>query len=158
MPWQTKELINLVNEAENLIIEFYSLPVHTNVFIVTQEEMIEVVLNEQQSMNRSPQELEKIRFELKYILGRYFSSRNEIWLVDEKGVVLDVLIHEFLYSLQLCKPHREHIVDYLTYKLTSNSNYISSSVLHDWQEIEKNFKLKKILERLRKVGDCEDFE
>lgn len=158
MPWQNLESFELTKKAQFLLKKHYNFEIKSQVYIVTEEEMVVNVLEEQTKIGRTTKELEMIKIELKYILGRYFATKDEIWLVEGKGVVIDVLFHELLHVKQKCTPHREHIVDYLTYKITRNKEFIKDSVVKDWEEIEKNEGLKKILERLQKEGDCEEFE
>lgn len=156
MPWQTQALLELTKEAKDLIKKNYNLEINTPVYIVTEEEIVTDVLKEQNNIGRSKKELEKIKIELKYILGKYFALKNEIWLLEREGIIIDVIIHEMLHSVQKCIPHREHIVDYLTFKIIGNEAFILESTISDWGEIEKSYGMKKILERFQREGSCEE--
>ena len=154
MPWQNQVSIELTRKSREQIKKFYGLEIESKVYVVTSKEMTEKDLEEQQKKGRSEKELESIKIELKYILGKYFEQTDEIWLVDNEGLVEEVIIHEMIHTKQKCAPNRESMADYLTYKITGNKEYIKESVLKDWEEIEKNYELKRIIERIQKVGDC----
>ena len=158
MPWQNQESMELTNKAKALIKKRFNLDIESKVYIASEQELVEKILSEQRNEGRSIEELEKIKYELKYILGRYFAKSDEIWLLENEGLVIDVIVHEMMHAIQKCGPHREPLADYLTFKLTGNKEYIRDSVLKDWEAIEKNQGLKRIIERLQKFGDCEDFD
>ena len=92
----------------------------------------------------------------KFVAGKYFSQDDTIWLVQGKGVDLPTLVHEFLHSIQVCRPHRENIVEYLVYKLLKDCTLIDERKLNEWREIEKQVGWKGIKQRLVLEGDCED--
>ena len=94
---------------------------------------------------------------LAYIYGKYFAGTNEIWVVEKIGENIDVLIHEMIHSIQVCKPNREGIVDYLTFKFTKNESWINSKIIEDWRKIEKMVGLQAIKEKIVKNEDCEEF-
>lgn len=157
MPWQTSKLSNIEKKARSLIYEFIDIQIDIPVYISTEEEMIEAVLFEQLKLNRKKNEIEKIKYDLNFILGKFFSNKQEIWVVDGRGINLDVIIHELLHSIQKCLSKREHIVDYITFKITKNKEYIDELILKDWLEIEESVGFKKIIKSLVTIGDCEVF-
>ena len=121
--------------------------------------MSQAVLEELEVHNYSTQMIEHIKeVYLHDVIGKYFSQKNEIWLLDGKGVNIEVLTHELLHSIQRCKPNRENIVDYITYKLTGLTNQILDDILQEWNEIEKSIGFKVIVKQLLIEKDCEEFD
>jgi len=157
IPWQTPLLIELIEQAKTQIYDLFDLSVNTPVYIATESEMIEAVIKEQKAKNRGNKELEKIKYDLLFILGKYFTATKEIWVVEGRGEALDVIFHEILHPIQKCNLHKEKIIDYITYKITGNKDYFYNTILKDWQEIEKSNGFDRIKTRLIKEGDCEDF-
>lgn len=157
MTWQTPEILRLAKEAKDLVEKEVGVEETASVFIASEGEMTNATLQEQTELGRTPEEIERIRFDLQFILGKYFPLSNEIWLVEGRGVILDVIIHEMIHSMQRCSLHREGIVDYVTFKITGNRDYVAESVLEEWQEIERSVGYKAIRRRLLSGGDCEEF-
>ena len=146
MPWTTDRLNLLIVQARKLLLkEFPDTIFSADVFICSQMEMI----------NRTKEEIKK--YYPSFIIGKYFSKENIIWLVEGKGDNLPTLLHELLHSIQKCSPNRENIVDFLVHKMLDNVDSIDQKVLNEWNEIEKAVGFKAIKERLRSEGDCEDF-
>lgn len=161
MPWTTTELETLAAKAKVLVIDefkdFSSLK-DCPVFIASAEEMQDAILEELVQLNYSKEAIKKIQdYYLKFVIGKYFKLTSEIWLLHGKGDNMITIVHELLHSIQQCEPNREGIVDFLTYKITTESQYIDNYELADWQEIEETHSYKKIKTRLVSKGDCEDF-
>ena len=91
------------------------------------------------------------------IVGKYFKKPPEIWLVEGRDDTLSDLLHEVLHAIQLCHPHREGIVDYLTFMLTKDNKAIAEYDLENWREIAKGVRFKDIFKQLLSKGDCENF-
>ena len=158
MPWITDSFSATVSEAKNLIYQEFSLHADAVVSLCTQKEMIERVTRELSMRTISkPRFNNLVRFILPLLVGKYFKETNEIWIIDGKGDDFPTLVHELLHSIQACSPHREGIVDFLTYKLTDDQTFVDPFLLKDWVEIEMLHGLESIKQRLLAQGDCEDF-
>ena len=161
MPWQTQKLNEMVSTAKSLVAKSFNYPVSdlkTQIYIAQKDELITEIISELKILNYSKESITKIKNHyLSFVVGKFFRFTNEIWLLHNKGENIDTIVHEFLHSIQKCKPNREGIVDYLTYKITGNLKYINFYDLSDWQEIEKSVSFQKIQKRLISDGDCQDF-
>jgi hypothetical protein len=161
MPWQTQELQKLVLTAKNLVVKTFQLLISdlkTQVFIAQKDELQNAILAELKELKYSQKAISKIKtYFLPYVIGKFFKLTNEIWVLHGKGDNVDTIVHEFLHSIQKCETNREGIVDYLTYRMTGNQQYLDVYELVDWQELEKSVSLKKIKEKLISIGDCQDF-
>lgn len=158
MPWTTPELVDLVDQAKREISKFYSKKSLTaTVLISTEEELVNALIQEKISEKTSEQDIRKIKILRSFIEGRYFKNKNEIWLVQQRGEKIGTLIHECLHSIQECSPNRERIVEYLTYKLTGDTNELLTARLKEWVEIKRSIGLKKIIDQLLLQKDCEEF-
>ena len=159
MPWQPESLSNLVKKARELINKFFNIQTIIEVYLCTEDEMSQAVLVELEMSKYSQVMIDHIKeIYLKEIIGKYFSRKNEIWLLEGKGDNLEVLVHELLHSIQRCSPNREKIVDYLTYKLTGLTNQITDDILQEWKGIEKSLVFKTIVKQFLNEKDCEEFE
>lgn len=157
MVWQDEQVNELVQKAKDILRELISKRIEAEVYICTFNELKSTLENELQE-TVSENELKYIMRRIEYIDGRYFKKKNEIWLVNDRGVNLDTILHELIHSIQECSENREGIVYYVTYKLTKNKEHINDYLLKDWEEIEKIHGMKKIISRILKEGDCEEFE
>lgn len=158
MPWITNRLEILIEKALELINPIYNIQSLCPIFLCDQHEMILRVSEEISKLGLSDKKKELIReYVLRDVIGKYFKETHEIWLVEGRGDNLADLIHEILHSIQKCNPNREGIVEYLTFKLTNDTSAITEENLANWNEIEKQVRLKTIFERLTKDGNCEDF-
>jgi hypothetical protein len=118
-------------------------------------ETTEIELNGRGISQKRLDILKKHFFEL--LLGKYFASKNEIWIVEDKGAPDSVIIHELLHSIQKCRPNRESICDYVTFKISQDPTAMESRKRLEWQEIEKNNGLPRIIENFLSTIDCEEF-
>ena len=157
MPWTTPNIIELGDQAKSIIQKIYSYPLDAQIFVVSQNDLEKAVINEQKTLDRTEQELQEIIFQLPFIVGKYFSSSHEIWIVEGKGEHLDIVIHEILHSIQKCYPNTEGIVNFITFLLTNTKSSISKKKLKEWKEIQKTNGKKAIFNRLVVPGDCEEF-
>ena len=158
MPWHSKDILLITEKGRNLIHAGFGIRPNSNIFVCTEQEIYQATLNELIS-NQYPEY--KIEFLKKYylpdIIGKYFAQTNEIWLVDGKGTNLPSVIHELIHSIQKCFPHREDIVEYLTYKILNGDSPIERSILTEWDEIESEHGLSIIKKQILLDSDCEDF-
>lgn len=158
MPWVDNSLNKWIKQAETLISDEFNKSLHATFFVCTREELIPQVLTELKNLKYPEAEIEYSKqFLLPDILGKFFATTNQIWLVAGEGTNFDTILHEALHSIQACTGKREPIVDYITYKYTKNKAYIDEMEIIEWQEIEKTNSWKKIKTRLVTVGICEDF-
>lgn len=158
MPWITSNFEEQVAQAKKRLRKEFPLDFKASISLTNKEEMTLRVL---ENLNEDGYSVEKIEILRKRfvptIVGKYFKKENEILILSEEGENEDTIIHEYLHEIQICEPNREGIVDYITFKLTGNMNYIDQYTLDNWQELEKIHGFKKIKERLLSVGDCEEF-
>lgn len=158
MAWSSSKLSSLIDQAKKEISRFYpKVVLNATVLISTEHQLVDALIQEKISENAPDKEIIRIKTLRSFFDGMYFKDKNEIWLIQKRGEKLGTLINEFLHSIQLCSPNRERIVEYLTYKLTGDSNELLTARLDEWTEIEKSLGLKKILSQLVKLKDCEDF-
>ena len=160
MPWISQEFDKLVQESKSLVKkEFPDITFDWPVFIASKDEMDIAIIKELKDLNYSKRQIEDVvNYFLPYLIGKYFAQTNEIWVLQMKGENLDTIVHELLHSIQKCKPHRESIVNYLTFKITGEKNYINDNLRKDWEEIEKNTSYQRIKNKLLSEGDCEEIE
>jgi hypothetical protein len=161
MPWKTNEFTKLVKEAKSLVASEFNIPItelDCPVYITGQEELQQAILDELELLHYSKNAIQKIKVHfLSHVIGKYFRLNDEIWVLQGKGNNIDTIVHELLHSIQRCEPNREGIVDFLTYMITGNSQYIDTFELEEWQEIEKMVTYHQIKMKLTSEGDCEDF-
>lgn len=161
MSWTTRELEKRVLEAKSSITKEFNIlipKIDCPIFITQSDELHQAILDELNQLNYSKDAIMKLEgFILPFVVGKYFKFKHQIWLLNGKESDIDIIIHELLHSIQLCEPNREGIVNYLTYKITRNLEYINPNLLSDWQEIEEMVSYNKIQEQLLHKGDCEDF-
>ena len=136
MVWKDKNLEQLVQEAKKLLRTIISHDFNSEIFICSRLELELAITNELQG-KISDKQFSQVKQSIDLIEGRYFKSTNQIWLVNDRGVSLDTIIHELLHTIQICSPNREGIIYFITYKLTHNNAHINSFLLRDWIEIEK---------------------
>lgn len=157
MVWQDDSLQNLVQEAKELLRTLFSNDFTTEIYICSFDELQSAITTELKG-TMPDREFSQIMRSLNYTDGRYFKKKNQIWLVNDRGVNVDTIIHELLHTIQICSPHREGIVYYITYKITHNDSHIKKFMLQDWIEIEKTYSFKLIIQQLFKNTDCENFQ
>ena len=158
MPWLNDSFLKIVKRAKQRILLDFSIQSSAEVLLCTQAEIVEATYSEIQDTVESIKELKLLKIHiLPDLIGKYFKSKDEIWLVIGKGDNFNILIHEMLHSIQICSPHREHITEFLSFKLTDAIDLIDPYVLEDWLEVEKLVGFDEIKERFLKKGDCEDF-
>jgi len=158
MPWITESFSKKVSEAKNLIYQEFELHADGIVLLCSQKEMIDKVILELSARKiQKPRLNNLIQFILPLLVGKYFKETNEIWVIEGKGDERSTLIHELLHSIQTCSPHREGIVDFLTYKLTGDQTIIDPFLLKDWEDIERIHGFEMVKKQLLIQGDCEDF-
>ena len=158
MGWITPEFEELVEVAKKKIKKELSIEPKAQIHLTDKEGLIKRFIEELEEKKIPEEEIQLFR--KKYItrtIGKYFSKEDEILILSEEGEDLETIIHEFLHSIQKCRPNREGIVDYLTFKITGTKKYIEPYELENWLEIEKTNGYKKIKERLLTQGDCEEF-
>lgn len=157
MPWSNSGFQALTRPVQETIYrEFGILPTAT-ILLCTKAELVEN-LEQDPAIRAFPRRyLENVVF--RSIVGKYFAATNEIWVVEgaSRGENPAVVTHEVLHSIQRCSPHREAIVDYLSYRLTGDARFISSPARSEWEGLEKIHGLPAIKQRLLTTGDCEDF-
>ncbi|MFV2016352.1 MAG: hypothetical protein ACC656_13045 [Candidatus Heimdallarchaeota archaeon] len=161
MPWLNSDFKNMVSKAKLMISTELNIPLEnliTPVFTTTLGEIAQAVLVVLQHKNYGEAQIDYIESQLlPNVVGKYFSLKREIWVLQDKGENIETIVHELLHSVQKCSPNREGIVDYITFKITGVSSFMSSYHLANWQEIERTDSFEAIKDRLSNKGDCEDF-
>ena len=156
MPWENPAIQPIIQQLHNLIKREFNLEVSAPFLICSINELKQACLLELEERNLQERLLVKERQRLDFIYGKYFKESHEIWLVEDKGDVLDVMLHEALHSIQVCHIDREDIVDYITFKLTNDRLWIDDYTLENWLEIEESNGFSGIKKRFLTEGDCED--
>jgi hypothetical protein len=158
MPWESEEFLPTIIQSKNIIEKEFGIRPNAAILLCTYEELSQTTIFE---LTKKKYSQEKLKFLKKYIIpkiiGKYFAKSNEIWLIDGKGTNFPTLIHEMIHSIQNCAPNREHIVDYITYRILKKEAPIEQNVLLEWTEIESSHKFSKIKKQILSDGDCEDF-
>ena len=158
MPWTTPELEKLSEKAKKLLKKEFSREVTATIFLTNREEMTQRVIDELEEEGCTKENIRILsKLFIPNLVGKYFRRTNEILVVTGIGENVETILHEYLHAIQKCEPNREGIVDYITYKITGNNNYIDTYDLKDWEEIERANTYKKIKNRLVREGDCEEF-
>lgn len=157
MPWENPANQHIIQQARKLIKKEFSIHISAQILVCSRSELIKKCLIELQEQNINKKLVEKEKRRLKFIFGKYFKENNEIWLVEREGEVLDIVLHEFLHSIQECHTSKEGIVDYITFKLTNDLSWIDAYTLKNWLEIEKSVGYKNIKRKLISNEDCEEF-
>lgn len=157
MPWKNQSLEVTIERAKKIILKELNLQITSELFTCSKDEMIRRCTDELKEKIKDEKIVNREIMRLAYIYGKYFAGTNEIWVVEKIGENIDVLIHEMIHSIQVCKPNREGIVDYLTFKFTKNESWINSKIIEDWREIEKMVGIQAIKEKIVKNEDCEEF-
>ena len=160
MTWSDPSFIPTVTHAKSIIEESFGKSSNATILFCSLAELQVAVNQEYKDKNLSPFQQQLLQHNLERIEGRFFSSTNEIWLVDGKGTNFETLIHELLHSIQQCNPHRENIVQFLTFRIVNDPNnhdIIEPATLRDWLEIEKQKGFDHIKKRIIFPGDCEEF-
>ena len=159
MPWSNDKLNSKIEQSRKKIKSFLGIRPEASVFLGTLNELITRVKNELLSGGTSKEKvvfLENHIFPL--LLGKYFKTTKEIWLVEGKKDFDSILVHELLHSVQNCSPKRENICDYLTYRITNDPTIMDKTLLLEWKEIERTYGLEAIKARFLADGNCEDFK
>lgn len=162
MPWLTDAFQERVRQHEQLIEREFETSITARSFLCSREEMRDRFCTEvelrgiEENWDEITIRIWKERIAI-HVDGKFFSETNEIWVVDGQPEMEGTILHELLHSVQVCEPHREGIVAYLTYKLLGNLNLINPLLRQDWEEIERQNGLDRIKNRLLQQGDCEDF-
>ena len=158
MPWQPEPFFSVIQEVKAFLFNHFKVNATASVYICSAPKMELTLLEELEDRDLSEIKLNHVKkFYIKRVIGKYFSKKNEIWLLDGKGDNLEVMIHELLHSIQKCSPNREQINDYLVYNLTGLKNQITEESLKEWLEIEKSYGFKRIKHQFLLNKDCEDF-
>lgn len=157
MTWSDPNLQPIIDQAKEMIEDYFNCRVTAQIFLCELEELQNQMIDEFKETLITNLDREIFHYTIENIEGRFIKNRNEIWLVNQKGDNLETIIHEYIHSIQKCTHHRENIVKFLTYKLTQKENVIEEGMLNEWLEIEKQEGLEKIKDRILKSGDCEEF-
>ncbi len=157
MVWTNPDLEPLINRSKDLIKKFFNKTVTALIFVCTLQELSEEVIKEMNQDHRPLWEENYIRLIIPSLEGKYFHDKNEIWLIQSNGEKINVILHEMIHSFQQCRPNRENIIDFISFKLLNDSSFIKADVLHEWKEIEKDVGFKAILNNIQSNSDCEEF-
>lgn len=158
MPWKTETLNQLEAKVRTLIQEQFEIDFNVRIWVCDELEMENAVIDELKAQQISPQRIAYFKSNfIPFIIGKFFRQSNQILLIQGKGEIISVLLHEILHSIQRCAPHRENIVDYIVFRILHKRNEIAENIIHDWEELEKIHGFEKIKARLIHTGDCEDF-
>ena len=158
MPWSSEELNSLIKKGRDIISNEFSIDSQVPIYNCSEDEMSTEIIKELETLNFSSKEIESIKkFQLPFIIGKYFRDRNEIWLVNPVGCNLSTLLHELIHSFQKCSPNRDNIADYIAFKFTGDTSHIIPENLKEWKEIERQVGFKRIKNQILVEKDCEDF-
>lgn len=157
MPWENNKVLHMKQELETLIKQEFGISVDFPVYCCTKKELVERIVSESFFSKLPKNARLSIKIQLQFIIGRYFSDTNEIWVVHGKGDRKGVILHKLLHAIQKCKPHRENIVDYIVWHYLKDSEFINNKILKEWQEIENAVGFERIKQQLLKNEDCENF-
>ncbi len=161
MTWTSRELEVMVDKAKRVVARELNISysdLKCPVYLASREELDNAIIDELRQLHYLENDIQRIiRYYLPFVIGKYFQLSKQIWVLYGKGDNMDTIIHELLHSIQSCEPNREGIVNYLTYKISGNLEFINEYVLEDWQEIERISSYLAIKNRLITEGDCEDF-
>ena len=137
MPWSNDTFRSRIEQARAKIDAYLGISPDALVFLCTRDEMtarLKAELLQRGTMTDKVAFLETHVFPL--LLGKYFANTNEIWLIEGKGDIDAILIHELLHSVQKCDPKRENICDYLTYRITNDPTVMEGKLRTEWAEID----------------------
>jgi hypothetical protein len=157
----TDDCKKLIEQAKEIIFTEFQIYPNAQTWICSLKEFqkyfIEVDLQYKYDPPTQQQILKQI---VPQIEGKYWKKKNEIWLVQGRGEKLETIIHEFIHSIQLCRPNREHIVEFLTFKILQlrgkDIEYTDKRRL-EWEKICADVGFETLKKRLLFKGDCEDF-
>lgn len=156
IPWLDPKLDALDQKARQLIHTLFPNTTQCIVLVCTREELIEAVKKELRKCGMSEVIVKQQEPKLGFICGKLFREQKEVWVVEDEGENLDIIVHELLHNIQVCDVNREGITDFITYKLTKNPDWIDPYTLDNWLEIERQLGFKMIKRRFLTEGDCED--
>ena len=157
MPWSNDKLRSKIEQSRTSIEAFLGIVPDAVVYLCTRDEMTARVKAELLQRGTSTSKvafLETHVFSL--LLGKFFASTNEVWLIEGKGATDAILVHELLHSVQKCYPKRENICDYLTYRITNDTTIMEGKLRTEWAEIERVHSIDQIKSRFLADGNCED--
>lgn len=160
MPWISEEFSHVIKEGRALVETEFGVRPTAIVFFCTEEEIFQETRRELTSRSISSERLKFLEKKVfPQIIGKFFPEKKEIWLVDGKGTTVSTLVHELIHSIQKCAPHRENIVDFITYRILKGSEKpsIEPELLGEWTEIESQYGFARIKQNILRKGDCEDF-
>ncbi len=157
MPWTSHKIDQIARKLATLIYQEFKITPSCPAFLCTRKELQQRIHQHEYYQRLQEQERKYFDYTLLYICGKYFSSTQEIWIVDECSNKQEILFHELLHSIQKCSPNREKIVSYLSWKILQDPTAIEEEIQHEWEEIEQQYGLAKIKQRLITEGDCEEF-
>ncbi|HME50905.1 MAG TPA: hypothetical protein VKM55_01685 [Candidatus Lokiarchaeia archaeon] len=158
MPWSNDKFQSKIEHYRANIEAFLGIMPDALVFLCTRDEMTARVKTELLQRGTSADKLAFLEMHVfSLLLGKYFASKNEIWLIEGKGDIDAILVHELLHSVQKCNPKRENICDYLTYRITNDPTIMEEKLRSEWAEIERVHGLDQIKSRFLADGNCEDF-
>ena len=155
--WLNPILDPLILRTKIIIQQNFKKTITAKIYVCTLEELAEAVIDEMSNGKRPQWEQDYIKLVIPHLEGQYLQGKNEIWLVEGKGEIKHVILHEMIHSIQICQPNRENINDYICYRLLKDDGFIDQSIIIEWKEIEKTVGFKKILNRIITQGDCEEF-
>jgi hypothetical protein len=159
MPWSNDKLNSKIEQSRKKIKSFLGIRPEASVFLCTLNELITRVTSELLSGGTSMEKIIVLENHIfPRLLGKFFKTTKEIWLVEGKGDIDSVAVHELLHSVQTCSPKRENICDYLTYRITNDPTIMDKTLLSEWKEIERTYGLEAIKARFLADGNCEDFK
>ena len=151
----------MCRDAQEIIIKEFGVGSNAEVFFCTINEFKQRFATEEMDTKFSPDIRELILKRVVPILeGKVWKNTNEIWLINGKGDNLGTLIHEYIHSIHVCRPHREPIVEYLSMIICEDHNIsynINRNLYSEWEMIEKDVGFETIKKQILKKGDCEDF-
>lgn len=158
MPWETDLFRNLVDKAKEDINSFFGIKPKVNVLICSYDEMKTSLIQDFETRNLPAKILEfHLNYTINDVIGKYFSDTKTILILENFSDHYFLLIHELLHSIQKCHPHREAIVDYISFIISKDERAIDSQLLYEWLQIEKNYGEKSIIKQLLLEKDCEEF-
>ena len=158
MSLTSKTFLELVTQARQLITQEFNIETTARMECCTEKEITDIIVRDAQDRNLSNATIQSMLRKIPFLHGIYFRHTNTAYVIFGKGNNLPIITHELMHSIQVCSPHRDDILDYISYKLTDDTRFIDPVLKREWEERERIYTWQRIKTRILREGDCEDFD
>lgn len=158
MSLTSKTFLKLVTQARQLITQEFNIETIASVECGTEKEIMDIIVRDAQERNLSNATILSMLRKIPFLYGIYFKHSSSAYVIFGKGNNLPIITHELLHSIQVCNPHRDDILDYISYKLTDDVRFIDPVLKREWGDRERIYTWKRIKARILRDGDCDDFD